>query len=127
MKINIKYNDCIYEINSQDGEDISIPVEFNKDNNPKFYDRSNPEIKYYKSDNIEYSLSQGAGCNVPIITMNVHCSGTHTETANHVIRDAPLISDVKNLNFIPSQLISIKPETNCEEEYHADINKEDKV
>ena len=36
MKINIEYNTNIYEIDSDKGVNISIPVEFNKDDNPKF-------------------------------------------------------------------------------------------
>ena len=100
MKINIEYNSNIYEIDSNDGVDISIPVEFNKDKNPKFYDTSHPKMNYYKSSDIEYNINEGAGCSVPLIKMNIHCSGTHTETASHVIKNAPSISDLSNLNFI---------------------------
>ena len=127
MKINIEYNDNIYEIDSDEGVDISIPVEFNKDKNPKFYDTSNPRKDYYKFSGIEYNVDWGAGCSVPLVTMNIHCSGTHTETANHVIKNAPVISDITNLNFIPSQLISVTPESNSNEKYHANINENDKM
>jgi len=127
MKINIEYNTNIYEIDSDKGINISIPVEFNKDDNPKFYDTSNPKKNYYKSNGIEYNIDEGAGCSVPLVTMNIHCSGTHTETANHIIKNAPIISDFENLNFIPTQLISITPESNSNEAYHADINQDDKV
>ena len=34
MKINIEYNTNIYEIDSDKGINISIPMEFNKDDNP---------------------------------------------------------------------------------------------
>ena len=53
MKINIEYNSNIYEIDSDDGIDISIPVEFNQNKNPKFYDNSNPKKKYYKHNDVE--------------------------------------------------------------------------
>ena len=96
MKINIEYNTNIYEIDSDKGINISIPVEFNKDDNPKFYDTSNPKKNYYKSNGIEYNIDEGAGCSVPLVTMNIHCSGTHTETANHIIKNAPIISDFEN-------------------------------
>ena len=71
MNIQIKHNSNQYEINSNEGIAISIPVKFNDSQNPKFYDTSNPEKKYYSSNGIEYSLSKGAGCNVPLINLNM--------------------------------------------------------
>tara|TARA_B100000700_G_scaffold330568_1_gene457502 strand:- start:2220 stop:3002 length:783 start_codon:yes stop_codon:yes gene_type:complete len=127
MKINIEYNEAEYHIDSNDGIDISIPVTFNEDKNPKFYDISNPQKKYYQVDDTEYDIKKGAGCSVPMVHMNIHCSGTHTETANHIIKNAPLISDIDNLNFIPSQLISVTPELNSDERYHANYDKNDGV
>ena len=127
MKVEIQYNGNTYEINSNNGIDISIPVEFNEDKNPKFYDTTTPKKNYYKSNEIEYDVDKGAGCSVPLITMNIHCSGTHTETASHVIKNAPLISDLENLNFIPAQLISINPELSSNEKYHVNINENDRV
>ena len=127
MKINIKHKKHKYEIDSNNGVDISIPVKFNADENPKFYDTSNPKKHYYESTGVEYNINMGAGCSVPLVTMNIHCSGTHTETANHVIKDASTISDIKKINFIPSQLISIAPERGTSESYHSNINKSDWV
>ncbi|MAQ43634.1 MAG: hypothetical protein CMG25_04020 [Candidatus Marinimicrobia bacterium] len=127
MKMTIRYNSTTYNIDSNTGIDISIPVNFNENLNPKFYDTSYPQRQYYKEGNREYNIKKGAGCNVPMITMNIHCSGTHTETANHIINDAPMISDIDNLNFIPSQLISVNPEINSNEKYHADSDNEDRV
>ena len=127
MKINIEYNEETYEINSSEGIDISIPVKFNEDKNPKFYDISSPKKRYYKSNNIEYNLKKGAGCNVPLINMNVHCSGTHTETANHILENGPYISEIQYINYIPTQLISINPIPCFNETYHANIDEDDKV
>ena len=127
MKINIEHNIKTYQIDSDDGVSISIPVQFNQNEHPKFYDESNPEKKYYKSNGIEYNVDQNAGCNVPLITMNIHCSGTHTETAAHVIKDSCFISDISNLNFIPATLVSITPESNINEDYHVKINANDQI
>ena len=56
MKIQIEHNNQLYEINGNEGTGISIPVNFNKDQNPKFYDINNPQKKYYQSNQVEYSL-----------------------------------------------------------------------
>jgi len=127
MKINITHNENEYQIDPENGTSISIPVKFNNNQNPKFYDVSNPEKKYFQSSGVEYNINKGAGCNVPTITMNIHCAGTHTETANHVLKNAPLISDLKNLNFIPSQLVSVNPERQIYEKYHVSYSKSDSI
>ena len=127
MKINLEYNDKKYRIEPEAGIDISIPVQFNSDRNPKFYDTTQPKNEYYKLNETEYSLEKGAGCSVPNITMNVHCCGTHTETAAHVFKDSHLINAINNLNFIPSQLITVTPKKESIESYHAKIEKEDQL
>ena len=127
MKIKIEYNDKIYGMNSDEGIDISISVKFNEDQNPKFYDTSFPQKKYYKYNNIEYNVDKGAGCNVPLINMNIHCCGTHTETSNHIFKNGPYISEILDTNHIPSQLISIEPRLCLDENYHTKINENDKV
>ena len=127
MKIKIDNNNNIYSIDSQSGVDISIPMKFNDNQNPKFYDLSNPVKRYYKSGDNEYSLNKGGGCNVPMIKLNVHCMGTHTESANHISKDGTTINMINNLNFIPAQLITIKPETKTNESYHTLIDNSDKL
>ena len=56
MKINIEHNIKKYQIDSNDGVSIAIPVQFNENKHPKFYDESNPEKKYYKSNGVEYNI-----------------------------------------------------------------------
>ena len=117
MKIQI--NKKTYTIDSNSGIDISIPINFNSNENPKFYDSDIPKKKYYKYDDTEYSIDSGSGCNVPMIELNIHCMGTHTETANHISENGVTINMIKKLNFIPSQLITITPIKFTDESYHA--------
>ena len=86
MNIVIKVKNIEYEIDILNGQDISIPTNFKKKIGPRFYDEKYPSVSYYKSTDNEYDLEKGSGCNVPIINLNIHCSGTHTESANHVIK-----------------------------------------
>ena len=127
MKINIEHNNNKYEINSEDGVSISIPMHFNNDNNPKFYDENNPKREFYTDNDVEYKLEKNSGCNVPLIKLNVHCSGTHTETASHVFNDTYSIGSLSNLNFIPALLISLNPCSNTEDRYHSEISADDKI
>ena len=123
MKITINNN--MYSFDSEAGIDISIPMQFNDNQNPKFYDSSKPIKRYYTFEDSEHSLDKGAGCNVPLIELNVHCMGTHTESAYHISNNGATIDMIKNLNFIPSQLITIKPTSNTDENYHAPLNNDD--
>ena len=127
MKVKIEYNEKVYQINPDEGIDISISVKFNENKNPKFYDMSPPQKKYYKYNDIEYNVDKGAGCNVPLINMNIHCCGTHTETSNHISKNGPYISEIPDINHMPSQLISIEPRLCLDENYHTKINEDDKV
>ncbi len=67
MEINLEHNNQAYQINLNDGVSISIPVQFNENEHPKFYDESDPEKQYYQSDGVKYDGSQDAGCSVPLI------------------------------------------------------------
>ena len=91
MNVKIEYNKKVYEINSNHGQSISISMNFNSSNNPKFYDESNPINEPYTSNNVTYDINKNAGCNVPVVKFNVHCSGTHTETGAHIFKRSKTI------------------------------------
>ena len=54
MKIKIEHNNNLYEITPNEGVSISIPMNFNDDDNPKFYDDNNPKKEFYTNNGIEY-------------------------------------------------------------------------
>ena len=125
MNIVIKLKNIEYEIDILNGQDISIPINFKKKIGPRFYDEKYPSVSYYKSTDNEYDLEKGSGCNVPIINLNIHCSGTHTESANHIIKKSRTVNKLSIPHFIPCQLISINPEYDTMESYHVKIEKDD--
>ena len=124
MKVFVELNDLKYEINILNGVDISIPLDFNN-NNPSFYNASAPNVNYYKSSNMEYNLDKNGICNVPVVSFNIHCSGTHTESGNHIIKDCNTINNLSIPHFIPSQVVSVLPEKNTSESYHVDYLEND--
>ena len=126
MNIKIELDNKSYLVNTDKGIDLSIPTDFKTDNGPRFYEKRNPELNYYTESDKEYNLENGGGCNVPIIKLNIHCSGTHTECANHIIKNAPLINKLLIPDYIPSQLITVNPEDSTTEKYHVDTDKEDR-
>ena len=71
MELNIKHRKSVYKIDTNDGVSLSIPIKFNSPDNPKFYDDANPKLDYFKSNGKIYRLDDRAGCNVPIISLNI--------------------------------------------------------
>ena len=64
-----------------------------------------------------------------VINQNIHCTGTHTECAGHILEKDIYIHDVLSPEFISTELISVTPrkwsETN--ESYHCDVKNDDEV
>ena len=125
MIVEINLNKKIYEIDTSNSYDLSIPLDF-KNKKINFYDDKSLSIDYLKYSEKEFSLEKNAGCNVPIIHLNIHCSGTHTETANHILKKGLKINQINIPHFIPCQLITVKPVTNTDECYHVDYDFSDK-
>ena len=127
-KINsvIIYNNKKFELDLDKQHDISIPVNFN-DTQPNFYGSEIAKMKPFQSDNVSWSVIDGASCNVPEITMNIHCNGTHTECVGHLLSNYKSIGSILNDILVPSLLITVKSSKikNSNEKYHKDNIKDE--
>ena len=86
MIIKVYHNNKDYKIDTKQSIDISIPYNFNGAQ-PNFYDVNPGELTPLKFGETSYSVADGAGCNVLEISMNIHCTGTHTEYVGHLLED----------------------------------------
>ena len=93
MIINIPHNKQNYRIDTENSIDISIPYNFNGPQ-PNFYDVNPGKSIPFKSGDNTYSVATGYGCNVPEISMNIHCSGTHTEYVGHLLENPGDIGNI---------------------------------
>ncbi len=104
------------------GVDLSIRNDFSG-RAPTFYGSEQPRYKALRSGNFVGDIKKGGSCNVPIVTLDIHCTGTHTESISHVIDSEVKITDVCPNGMIPTFLVSVElceaNETN--ESYHSDI------
>ena len=73
-----------------------------------------------QQNNFIGKVENNKGCNVMVINQNIHCTGTHTECASHILNQDIYIHDVLSTTFIQTKLISITPEkwTETDESYH---------
>ncbi len=117
--MKISYNNREYFINSKNAVDLSIRNNFSG-NAPTFYNSSQPSNKPLISENFVGNVKQGGSCNVPVISLNIHCTGTHTECEGHVNNSNVSIVDVCPVGLIPSLLITVEPElfSDTNDSYH---------
>ena len=118
--MQIKYNSKEYFISSKNAVDLSIQNNFSG-NAPTFYNASQPSNKPLISKNFIGDVKQGGSCNVPVVSLNIHCTGTHTECEGHVSNSNVSIVDICPVGLIPALLITVEPELTSEtdESYHA--------
>ncbi len=128
MIISISHNKKDYRVDTKNSFDISIPYDFNGDQ-PNFYDVAEGQLKYLQSGETIYSVEKGAGCNVPEISLNIHCSGTHTECAGHLLENPGDIGVMLKDIIIPTVLITVKSTSFGEsgESYHCEVEHEEQI
>jgi len=128
MIIKITQDKKEYTIDTSQSVDLSIPYHFNGPQ-PNFYDVGMGALSPLKRGPYSWSVAEGAGCNVPEISMNIHCSGTHTECVGHLLEDTGDIGSLLTYPFISAVLITVEPETygDCTDRYHCSVNENEKV
>ena len=123
--MQIKYNSKEYFISSKNAVDLSIQNNFSG-NAPTFYNASQPSNKPLISKNFIGDVKQGGSCNVSVVSLNIHCTGTHTECEGHVNDSNVSIVDICPIGLIPALLITVEPELTSatDESYHVDWDGE---
>lgn len=117
---SINYNGKTYDLRESQGLDLSIKNSFD-DKNPTFFYSDQPSLKIVQSDNFIGNIFKGGSCNVNIATVDIHCTGTHTECAGHIRDIEEKIVDFCPRGFIPSRLITVEPKniSDTSDTYHA--------
>jgi len=120
--IKIPHINQNFTIDTKNSIDISIPLKFNGPQ-PNYYDVKKGQLKHLQSGGIIYSVADGAGCNVSEISLNIHCSGTHTECVGHLHENPGDVGNVIKDLMIPAVLITVhtKLYDASRETYHCDV------
>ena len=123
LKIQINHDDQVYHIDLKKGHDLSIKNDFSG-NAPIFYGAEQPKVFPHHSGNFIGDLESGGSCSVPIVSHNIHCTGTHTECISHIQESKFKITDKCPRGLIPSYLITVEPEpaNSIKDSYHCDIS-----
>jgi kynurenine formamidase len=126
--VKTQHNGREYSIDLDSGIDLSIPNRFNG-NLPVFYGASSPSIKPVEFGEFIGDVNQGGSCNVKIASVNIHCTGTHSECIGHINDSGIFITDVCPKGFIDTCLVTIKPipAIDSTEKYHSPFGSHDLV
>ena len=128
MIISISHNKKDYRVDTKNSFDISIPYDFNGDQ-PNFYDVAEGQLKHLQSGGTIYSVAEGAGCNVSEVSLNIHCSGTHTECAGHLLANPGDVGMLLKDIMIPTVLITVNTSLFCNsgESYHCNVGDNEQI
>lgn len=121
-------NNQTYKINDQNPVDISIPLNFNREQ-PNAYDVEKATSKFCEAGKFIGDTRRGGSCNFEQITLIPHCNGTHTECVGHITHERISIRDCLKDAFIPAVLISVEPENanETQETYAVGLNESDQL
>ena len=90
-KININNN--VYKIELNNFFDLSIPLDF-KGKQVNFFDTPRSSVKALQTRGKKLLVSEGFGCDVQEVTINIHCTTTHTECVGHISKEEIFINEV---------------------------------
>ncbi len=128
MKIAIEINGKTYGIDANEPQHISIALNFNGAQ-PNAYGVEKASSKACEAGELVGDTRRGGSCNFERYEFIPHCNGTHTESVGHITHHRISIHDSLKDAFIPSTLISIKPENAFEtsETYPVELNENDRL
>ncbi len=109
MKLKIVLNSGTYSVETQTPIDISIPLQFNA-THPVFWDAPQASASTYIVGEFIGDTRRGGSTNVEEYRFIPHCHGTHTECVGHISNQRISIHNVLKDAFIPSTLITVKPQ-----------------
>jgi kynurenine formamidase len=101
-------NNAEYQIDTLDGIDISIPLNFNGEQ-PNIYDVDKASAKTFESGEFIGDTRRGGSCNFEEYRLIPHCSGTHTECVGHISDERIYINETLKDSFFISALVTISP------------------
>jgi len=128
MELSISKDHKIYQIDLTSAVCLAIPYDY-RGSQPNFYDATPGKAVPFQQHNFIGKVKNNKGCNVMVINQNIHCTGTHTECAGHILEKDIYINDVLSPEFVQSELISVTPInwSETEESYHSNVNDNDMV
>jgi len=95
-----------YHAATVDGTAIAIPLDFDGAQ-PRHFDAASARSDAMRSGAFIGDTRQGGSCNARIVTLNVHCNGTHTECVGHVTDEPVAIGALLRAPLYLAALVTV--------------------
>ncbi|MGK7876092.1 MAG: cyclase family protein [Xenococcaceae cyanobacterium] len=128
MKVKFALGFGTYSADIEYPLDISIPLQFNA-LHPVCWGAPMATASTYTVEGFVGDTRRGGSCNVDKYHLIPHCHGTHTECVGHISYQKIDINNLLQDAFIPSTLITVKPQPamEIEDQYLPDKKHEDRI
>lgn len=116
-----------YAVDFSAGQSIAIALDFDGAQ-PSHFGAPPASRESMQAGGFIGDTRRGGSCNVPILTINPHCNGTHTESVWHISDEPVPITSVLTTGLIPAVLVSIAPVYGLDsgEHYQPSFDAEDR-
>ena len=98
MELSVNKDLKIYQIDLTSAVCLAIPYNYGG-SQPNFYDAPPGKAEPFQQREFFGEVKNNNGCNVMVINQNIHCTGTHTECAGHILEKDIFIHDVLSVSY----------------------------
>lgn len=114
MKVTVNLINIDYQVHIEQALSLAIPVDFLQGHKqPNHFGATPASAKPMIAGGFIGNTKQGGSCNVNELSINPHCSGTHTETIGHICHfgsaQVASIADIKLPALMPCVVITVTP------------------
>lgn len=108
MKLSLQLAGQHYAVHLNAAVSLAIPLQFNGPQ-PNHFGAATAQAKPMLAGSWIGDTKKGGSCNVPELTLNPHCNGTHTESVSHIVDELHSINSSARDLLVPATLISVNP------------------
>ena len=109
MLVGIHIDGTNYQVDLNNGTDLSFPLNHGTDN-PKCFYAPDPNFEPVKTETFIGSTASGSPVNFYNVFFNPHGNGTHTECVGHIAKEKYHINDCFEDSFLLAKLIALEVE-----------------
>ena len=128
MKLTVQIAGASYRVRHSEAVSLAIPLHFNG-LQPNHFGANIAAAKPMQAGSWIGDTRKGGSCNVPELTLNPHCNGTHTESVSHIVDELHPVHRSLPEVLVPTTLISLQPvaASACADHYTPPLAANDQV
>jgi kynurenine formamidase len=128
MKLSVQIAGQSFAVHLNASVSLAIPLQFNGPQ-PNHFGAATAAAKPMQAGSWVGDTKRGGSCNVPELTLNPHCNGTHTESVSHIVNELHSINSSLRDLLVPAALISVNPvaANQCSDHYTPVLAPADQV